>query len=1081
MKFNHFCLIAGILVIVLAMTTFANAAVYNFDCVSPFNCSIKSYCQGISGAVPGLLVHHGTANSYTLGSQPIDYSFTSQITGEHVCTATVTVTAMHSQGQPNETTTIYINGTNLGTTRDNYCNGSSSENCTFCGRDTQTLPARNVVLNGNNTLRVYGNDSHAVVAVILNCNPTGCALNNAPRINNIENQIMRYNTSMEIDLWNYINDDASLNELNLSVTRTGESATCTITDNRYLNCQATNTLGNTTITLRASDDCSAQTTRQFTITVENYPPVLNVPNQTRSCVHDLNRFINLRNHAYDEEINNLTYTIISQSNTDLVNCSIIDGQYITCDVNSCSEDYSDINVSVTDIFGITRYDNFRLNLQNYSPTWIRSLPNQCINEPRSRIIDLNNYAYDLEDINNVTFEIINQSNNIDVACRIDEDRYLSCNEVSNKKISNLITIRAFDTKRKYADTTVTISTNCFNDGNRDNNIIIESDTKGVCLEKCTSYSTQVKVSNYSGKKQCFNFDLENDPNSINSELINENFCLNNKEYTFMTLSVNTCGSDSTNYEISLIEEDKNIKMNFDYRIGNCQNFDGFRIEEFDDKICQGEKRTIPVTIRNTTDSTKTIYLNADNAMVLPYFEKEKITLEENEQKIVNLIINAKNLDLGKYKITLGGDAPNYHVEKRLDVEVVNCSGTKTSFLITNPDVCYNVTRGQLFEGSFKVKNVSEDCACPECSENKKSLNMFLGTQYYELSNSSPALSYLEEKKIDYRISIPSDAQAGVNFIEINGTELSQGIFDDEIGNVLGSKICVNVLGETNAGILLRTQSKDIDWCDSEIFELEIQNTGDLDENFVLSATKLPIGVNVNFSEDTIFIKKGETKIVYVSISTNPQAELKDGQSVIISILGRKNYSTEIYFNVKEKPSFNDLEILSSTKIISAYTNTQATYTLLLKNNTEKELMDVKVSFENYPKEIEFEEKIIPLINKGEVVQVSGKITINDINGYYEPVVIVSALNTINKKKIGLLIEKSEEGTFFSGLFSLFNSTQGPLTGLFSLFNFGEKGAFSIPWILFLILLAVILILGLLSTRSSKSTKKEVWMEVSNYE
>ena len=1093
MKFNHFCLIAGIFIIILAMTTFANAATYTFDCSSRFNCSIKSYCQGVSGAVPGLLVDDGEAYSYTLGDQPIDYSFTSNYAGVHSCRATVTVTAMHSQGQTNENTTIYVNGVNLGTTSDNYCNGGDSENCTFCGRDTQTLPSRNVTLNQNNTLRVYGHDSHAVVSVILTCNPSedvtpvhNCSTNHTPQISSIQNQTINYNSSsnLSLDLWNYISDSDDLDrDLDLSMTQSGTSVSCTLNEDRYLTCTPNSTIGTTTINLAVVDSCNARATRSFTITTTNNAPTLNVSNLTRSCANNLTQLINLRNYSYDEEVSTLSYAIVSQSNTTLATCSITSGQYVSCIVNTCSDSYSDINISVTDIFGITRYDSFRLTLQNQAPTWVQSLTNQCINQPNNRIIDLNGYVTDLEDGNNITYSISDQTNTIDISCELENERYLSCENISNKKINNVITIRATDTRGAYSSSQVTISTNCFsNEG--DNNIIIESDIKGICLESCTSYSAQVKVSNYSEEKKCFDFYLESDPETLNYSLSNESFCLNEDETTYMSLSVNTCGSDTTNYDLYLIEDDQEIEMQFDLRIGNCQSFDGFRIEEFDGKICAGEKTTIPITIENRSDEEKTIYLSADNSMVLPYFEKEKIVLSDDEEKIVDLVINARTLKVGKYKITLGGDAPNYHIQKKLDIEVVDCTGIDTAFIITNSDVCYNVQRGQFFQGSFKVKNVSNDGPCPECSDRTRAVDLFLGTTHYELSNKTPSLYYFEEKIIDYQIKIPESAQAGINFVTIDGKALPRGIFDDDLGNVLGSKICINVAGETNAGVILKTQTKDIDWCASEIFELEIQNTGDLDENFSLNATKLPKGVEVHFSEDKILVKRGETKIIYVSISTNPQAEIGDGQSVIINILGRKNLSTEIYFNIKEKPSFNDLEIVSLSTMISAYKNTQTTYSVVLKNNTERDLRNLKITFENVPNNVTFEEKEISLIAKGEIVQIVGELKVGDINGYFEPVMIITGTNVINKKKLGLLVNEFEEntGVFSGGLFGLFTSQNGPLNGLFSLFSFGENGGLlsGFSYGLIFILLAVILIIGLLSTRGTKS-RKEVWMEGSSYE
>ena len=40
-KLNYFCIIAGFFLTILAITAFANAATYTFDCSDKFNCSIK--------------------------------------------------------------------------------------------------------------------------------------------------------------------------------------------------------------------------------------------------------------------------------------------------------------------------------------------------------------------------------------------------------------------------------------------------------------------------------------------------------------------------------------------------------------------------------------------------------------------------------------------------------------------------------------------------------------------------------------------------------------------------------------------------------------------------------------------------------------------------------------------------------------------------------------------------------------------------------------------------------------------------------------------------------------------------------
>ncbi len=1054
-KLNHFYLFVGMLVVILAMTVFANATTVNLNCTSPFNCQIKDYCQGVSGAVPGLIVYNGTCGSGT--SRPCTYNFSSTTTGEHSCSVTVKVTAMHSQNQSNEVTTIYINGTNVGTTVDRYCNGGPSENCTFCGTDTQTLSAKTVTLSQSNSIKLVGKDSHAIVAVIVNCAKQydPCENNLPPTINTISNKIVPYGSSFQVNLWDYVKDpNGYLADVNLYVAQIGNSVSCAL-DGHYLNCTSGNTLGDTTISITAKDKCDSNTTKSFKATVTNLPPTLHIPDQKKSCKNDFNKIVNLRSYSWDEQVNDLNYVMIAQSNSNFLTCSIDSNYYVSCTLNYCAEDYSDITIRTTDIFGEHYDDVFRISLANTNPKWIQNPPSSCINVPKNKFIDFLNYANDFEDGNNLSFSLVSQSNTTDIKCVIEENRYLSCGSLSNKQVTNNIVVRVHDTNNGFADASFFIKTNCL-----DKNIIIESDTKGICLEKCTSYTTQIKVSNFSGSRKCFNFYEEHYPYAFNVSLENESFCVSDRESTFFTLSANTCSSDSSNYTVSVIDEDNNVNLSFDYEIGTCNSFDGFRITEFDGKICQGEEKNLAVKVRNTSDADKTIYLMAENSFVLPYFDRDKIFLNANEEKEIRVNINARNLALGKYKIFLGGDAPNYHIEKLLNVEVVDCSGLRRNFIIFSNDICYDVSRGQLFEGSFTVKRLKGDSGCCECKDDDKGLSLSLSGLSYQLSTESLWMTCLEEKKVDFMVKVPQDAAAGIMFFNINGRELSDGLFDDVFEPIESAQVCLKVAGVSNAGISLRTQAKDIEWCDSELFELEIINSGDFDENFSLSTIYYPVGVSVSFSENQVFVPKGSSKIIYVSISTNPNSRIADNQYITIKLSGNIEITSKIYFNIKEKPSFTDLEILSATKEITMQANTQATYSLILRNNLERDLTNVKVYFEDVPTGVNFEEIIVPLLKQGETVQLSGKVVASDLNGYFEPVMIVSSENVINKKKLFLVVEKDEFSTNYGGMFGLFSFNDAIYSGILALF---------------LIILVLILVLGLASVGSS--SENEAWMEV----
>jgi|GEM_PF-1602995 len=1089
MKFNRFYLIAGIAIVVLAMTVFANAQTFTFDC-SVFGCSLTKSCMGQPNAVQGMVVQNGgcgyfsnpTNPSSVFMNQNCDYPFISNTVGEHVCSIQATVTGF-SGTQSNERTTIRINGRTIATTNDNCCNSSSSCtstcspcdsycstrcsscDCIFCGRDIQNLGFHNIELVRNNTISFIGENSHAIVSVVVNCTPVynKCSDNIVPLIRNIPNKIIPYNSSFSIDLWNYVSDvDDYTSDLNIAFIKDNNNISCTLDNNRYLDCVSSTVLGDTNIIITVNDSCGERASKSFNVNVYNNPPTIMIPDYTKSCVSDLNKIIDLRNFSTDEENSTVTYSLISQSNTTLLNCRIVDGRYVSCDLNNCSDDYTDLNIRVTDRFNLTSTDTFRITLKNSAPYWKSIIPNKYLNSSSSKFINLADYAYDLEDKNNLSFAITSQSNIQDIDCFIEDNNYLSCRNISNKKVSSLINVKTTDSKGLFANTSFTISTNCF-----DNNIIIDSQEKDICLEYCTSYATSVQVSNFSGVRECFNFQADTGDDSFNVSLMNNQFCLNNKESTSFTISAKSCSNSSKNYAVKLYDEDNNVSMNFNYRIGECKVFGSFVVAEDDTKICQGEIGYVPVQIQNLSTNKVTFLLNADSSMVFPYFEKEKITLNSNEGKYVDLVINAKNLSLGKYKIQLSADAPNVHIEKLLEVEVVDCTTTNRNFLLKAPNVCYDVSRGQLFEGSFTIKRLKEDdCDCCECSDNLLGAELFLGIDSYELSENKVELKCGEEKRINYLINIPTNASKGILFVDIYGNELKKGLFDDDLGFILPKEICFNVAGETNSTVSLRTQAKDIDWCDSEIFELEIINSGDFDENFSFSATNLPAGVRVSFSEDNVLVRKGTSKIIYVSISTTPESRIANDQFVTINLSGTKNLSAKIYFNIKEKPSFNDLEIVSATKEIAIFANEETTYDILLKNNTEFDLNNVKISFEIVPLDVNFETVIIPVIKSGKIVQVSGKIIVGDVNGYFEPIFSVSSGSIINKKKIALFIQKPSSFDF-SG------------TGFFGLFSLGE-GIIALPIVLFLILLILIFVLGFVSITKNES-KKEAWMEARDYE
>ncbi len=883
-----------------------------------------------------------------------------------------------------------------------------------------------------------------------------CTTNEGPVIERqIPDRTISYLDSTYIDLWDYIDDyDDSFTELNWEVEYDGDSVACIFDDERYLLCNSTIELGTTTIFISVTDPCGESAETDFDITVTNSRPNLSVPNQTKSCEADLDKFIDLRTYSWDEDIDGLYYDISGFTNTDFLECEIVDDYYLSCEVIDCVEDYTDISITVFDVFGEYYEDTFRFNINDFAPIWKQLPSGLCINSPTQKIIDLSKYVYDLEDGNIQDFNIVSQSNTSFLNCQITDTTFLSCNYVGNAHGSSNIVIRATDSIGQQVDATLTLTANCFN------TVIFEATEHSVCMENFTTHSIELSIKNNSGEKKCYDFDLDAD-RDLQASLTQENICVNDKETRKFTLSLVPLREAKGDYVVKVysIDDDYlydgNLSMDFDISVGNCKSFDGFRINEFDGKICQGKKEIIDVEVVNSTTSDKTIALNADNSFLLPYFAKKNVFVPANSSVDTELVINADGLALGYHNVYLRGTALGYVIEKHLEVEVVDCSSVdKRTFYLEVPPTCFDVRRGGSINSIFTVKRTNDGCG--NYYRDERLINFAIYGMPSALSYNSALLDCGEEKAVNFTINVPADARAGAHLISIVGTESDYTETKD---------ICINVLGENSARVLLKDAYKEIIQCDTAIFELEVINDGDLEQTFTVSTLAIPGGINISINPTSFVLKKGESKIVYISVSTNASTPIKNGYSVGIVVQGNgQTYNSTLTFDVIEGTLGKEsIEFLSYSQEISAKGNTNVKYYLMLRNNTSTP-MDLHIFLDNLPNDINGEELWINNVLPGEVRELSGTIWIGDTNGDYSlGIVATNGINT-NKKELTLHVEANplDQGFVF-GLF-----------GFSIAFNdFMQAGVLAI----FLILLLYLVIIGFASvSKSSSFEQSEPWME-----
>ncbi len=764
-------------------------------------------------------------------------------------------------------------------------------------------------------------------------------------------------------------------------------------------------------------------------------PSLNIPSRTVSYADDLNKFIYLPDYSSDANILALNYSIVFQSDTGLANCVIDSNKYISCVINQIRDAESEIVVRASDDFNHYSEDFFTLNVRNFAPVWTTP-PAHCISDSNSRLVNLRNYISDREDKNSVSFSMIEASNPQGINCFIEDDYYLSCSLSSNRHLTSTMKIRAVDSRGKDANLLYSVSSNCFDSNANPSDasargFYLEAANYGICLEKCNSYGTQMKLVNNTNERRCFDFDAESTPYNLLSVSVTPGVvCAAAKSTAYFTLNTNTCGAEERKYDIKVFAFDTNLSTTISAEVGTCNNFDGFRISETDGKVCRGESKEFSVMVRNTSSGTKTIRLLADNSMVLPYFTRQYLQLEAGQQKEARLVINAQYLDVGQYSISLLGDADDFHIQKRMNIDVVDCSEiVSRTFNLSVPSICYDVRRGQSIEGQFTISRpiINGD----DCYYNPKTFGLRIGGLESELSYSSVTLNAGDGRAVNYTIKVPKDAASGKIYATLTASDGSEWNSFRE-----SKSICLNVAPESKAGLFVNTQSKDIVQGETEVFEVEAVNTGDLDSNYTLMVVDSPGSVNVSLSETSFVLKKGESKKIYAAVAVGLAAKAGNDKKVALKLKGPVEVSASIYFNILKKSFLDGIEILSSTNKVKMKGNSKASYSIVVRNNTDKELSNVVVSFENVPKDVNIESVTIASLLPGKSASVSGSIIAGDTNGVFEPVFVVSSADLANKKSFDLEIEYNPEKSglgLLAGLFGLGDLTpEAMLIGVFAI-------------------------------------------------
>jgi len=504
---------------------------------------------------------------------------------------------------------------------------------------------------------------------------------------------------------------------------------------------------------------------------------------------------------------------------------------------------------------------------------------------------------------------------------------------------------------------------------------IYAEKSTLALEKDSSATALIHIRNDTGERVKVELKARPYNSFISYEFSSNNFYLNSGEETVTSLnfySSNDAPTGENEVEVtakyydyygnySLQEERTILHVN----ILPSYNTEAEQINVSYSKknLCKDRENTIQVRIENNSPYTKELRISTDSELFLPIVVEDRLEMEGYESRYINIKINpSEQLENDSYTINLFIETPDTLIKKAIEFNLTECEKeTQRLFELEFEGACTSIEKNKEKRIYFTLKNLT--------SEEQTVKLAVVGDIPTELNQKKLVLEPREERYSFLTVKPEQDKTIGYHSIELHA-------FNDYFSTSDTKCIQVQKLHSIKAKLI--KDFLEIEKGTSKIFEIEIQNSGDYDEEFSAKIKQKPPEVNVTFSEKNFIVEKNSKKIIYISI--NPLLKAESGtQKVIVSLRDSETINLTLNFNVKEesKPKAGEgfIEIESYPKTIELQAGKTTQIKLSIKNVSGQDLENIKVYLEGIGEEITAGEPSIEELTDGKTASLSMNITV----------------------------------------------------------------------------------------------------------
>jgi len=578
-------------------------------------------------------------------------------------------------------------------------------------------------------------------------------------------------------------------------------------------------------------------------------------------------------------------------------------------------------------------------------------------------------------------------------------------------------------------------------------IALDPGVRSASVSRNDLIGLQFELHNFGDEEACIDLGTEQNDSYIETSLVDDFVCLNAFESTNVSLSIRTINAPKGNYVVLLEAESSegNSNASVVLSVGGEPEIE---LVAYPSDICRGEDEYINVLVRNNSDEFKEVELQAENEMLLPYFERSTIDLGPFEEEYVKLRIHASSYSsIGTRYVSMYAITDDETVKKVVAIDVENCGEEElANFSVRMTTGCITIEKGKYQKVYFNVKNL--------LSEEQRVYFSVGGELSTKMQSYSAWLEANQERQF-YFEAFADETDS------VKDYEIILNVWNEDYS--IEKSVCIRPARIHNPLVEVEKNDLEIEECGSAVFTILLENDGDYLEDFTLSLRNDHGKIKAVLSEKTARVERQGSREVYVSVNVLEGAP--EGRYTIAfkARTGTKSFEEDLRFTVAGKGQtveLPELEITGYASSVRMDENSSKSLLVSLKNNGNGEIEGISVELLGLPAGITATRPALVSLQPGQEKTVELEIIASEGKaGEYDIALRAYNPDVSEERQVRLIVEQAKQQgqDFFTGFAGLLAAGGLALLGLA---------------ILIIVVFALVLIARAVAP---KAKEKEIWL------